>query len=126
VPKIFFKQLLDEGYTFATNKLPRFSQKGSKKSPPSKVPIQTSSAGVPPTEGSGKGEYWVARKSIHGGKKEVGDATWEEFDQGLRTNHSQHEMEYTPSVQDANEVCAWNESQMGRIEGWNKVHAAIM
>ena len=69
-------------------------------------------------------EYWVARRSRHGGKREAGDAEWTEFDGGLRVEHSRHEMEYTPGVKDCVEVCRWED--VGSVEGWSQVELAGM
>lgn len=49
-----------------------------------------------------------ARKSTHVHKAETGTATWEEFDGGLRVQHSEHEREYTPDVFDAFKVLDWD------------------
>ena len=49
-----------------------------------------------------------ARKSTHIHKTETGTATWEEFDGGLRVQHSEHEREYTPDVFDSFKVLDWD------------------
>ena len=49
-----------------------------------------------------------ARKSTHANKAEDGTATWEEFDNGLRVLHSEHEREYTPDVFDSFKVLDWD------------------
>ena len=49
-----------------------------------------------------------ARKSTHTSKSETGTATWEEFDGGLRVQHSEHEREYTPDVFDSFKVLDWD------------------
>ena len=49
-----------------------------------------------------------SRKSTHINKPETGTATWEEFDSGLRVQHSEHEREYTPDVFDSFKVLDWN------------------
>ena len=49
-----------------------------------------------------------ARKSTHVHKPETGTATWEEFDSGLRVQHSEHEREYTPDVFDSFKVLDWD------------------
>ena len=108
-------QLLTQAYTFSTTTLNGLAvKKGLKKSAGSAASVQVLNGNV----GS---DYWVARRSRHGGKKEAGDADWDEFEQGLRVEHSKHEMEYTPSVKDCVEVCQWS---VGSIEGWEKVDLA--
>jgi hypothetical protein len=67
------------------------------------------------SKGKGKAEYWAGRRSVHAGKREAGDATWDEFETGLREGHSVHEMEFTPSVKDAVEVCRWE--GVGEVDG---------
>ena len=49
-----------------------------------------------------------ARKSTHANKAEDGTATWEEFDNGLRVLHSEHERDYTPDVYDSHKVLDWD------------------
>ena len=53
-------------------------------------------------------ETRFARKSTHTNKADTGTATWEEFDQGLRADHSEHEREYTPDVFDSFKVLDWD------------------
>ena len=50
-----------------------------------------------------------ARKSTHTNKSELGTASWDEFDAGLRVRHSEHEAEYTPDVYDCFKVLDWDQ-----------------
>jgi Protein of unknown function (DUF3074) len=114
-PAALALQLLSQAYTFATKTLNGLAaKKGSKNS-------AGSAASVEVLHGNVGSDYWVARRSRHGGKKEVGDADWDEFEGGLRVEHSKHEMEYTPGVKDCVEVCRWD---VGAVEGWDKVELA--
>ena len=53
---------------------------------------------------SGRGvkpaEHWFARKSKHVNSSDLGTAAFDEFDHGLREEHPEHEMAYTPGVYD--------------------------
>lgn len=77
-------------------------------------------------------ESWFARESLHENKAASETASWEEFDHGLRVDHSRHEMEYTPGVQDAHEVMNWDEeleeleAKGRKIGEWEDVHASVM
>lgn len=49
-----------------------------------------------------------------------GSASWEEFRRGLRENHSENEMAYTPSVTSVERLLEWPTE--GEIEGgWRQV-----
>jgi hypothetical protein len=50
----------------------------------------------------------------------AGSASWEEFRRGLRENHSENEMAYTPSVTSVERLLEWPTE--GEIEGgWRQV-----
>jgi hypothetical protein len=130
----FVKSALDEAYEFATKQLPSFTPKGSRKSPPSIAPVQNAVSDIVPkplssaaagAAAGGKPEYWVSRSSTHGGQRVAGDATWDEFQHGLKQDHSQHEQEYTPSVKEAVEVARWSAEAMGAVDGWSGTEAAV-
>ena len=74
------------------------------------------------------GETWFARTSLHENKPIEGTASWEEFDAGLRQDHSVHEMEYTPDVQDAHKILDW-ESELDSIQHtvgqWQEVQVEL-
>jgi hypothetical protein len=116
----FVKDALDQAKAFAGTEIPSFSLKSTKKSPGSAADVQVLTK-TREAEG-GKKQFWVARRSVHAGQKETGDASWDEFESGLRINHSDNEMAYTPNVKEATEVCRWTE--IGDVEGWKKIEMA--
>jgi hypothetical protein len=137
-PAAFAMALLGQARDFLQSSLPGFAAKSSKRSPPSLAPVEVLQRTIvggsgggggesngdtppPPASGAAAKEYWVARRSKHGGKKEKGDATWEEFVAGLKENHSEHERDYTPGVKDAVKVCSWSGLDG---EGWTGVEMA--
>lgn len=61
-------------------------------------------------------EFWVARQSEHVDSTAPGTASWSEFEAGLRTDHAEHEMEYTPSVAGVERLLEWREDEIGAIE----------
>lgn len=83
--------------------------------------------------GVGGRESWFARVSEHVEGSGGGQASWEEWEGGLRVNHSQHERDYTPDVYDANEVLVWDQGVLGGLveegredgEGWVEVGMGI-
>lgn len=106
-----------------------------KQSPPAKASVDLLqheiSAHDLPEEGrtQGRAEFWCARSSIHENAANPGTASWQEFDRGLREDHSQHEKDYTPDVVDAHMVLDWrNELQsFGRAVGdWTDVDMYLM
>jgi hypothetical protein len=78
-------------------------QKDSKPrpSPPSKAKIELS-------QGLHENEFWVCRQSDHQDRSVDGTGSWREFEDGLRHDHAQHEMEYTPSVTKVKQLLNWN------------------
>lgn len=120
----FVSEALNEAESFMTAYLPlKFNVKSANKSaPPSAASVEllqhdVQGAEIPthaPTTPAGRtAEAWFARTSIHENAAQDGTASWEEFDEGLRKDHSQHEMEYTPDVQDAHPVLSWDEQLAG-------------
>ncbi|CRG89834.1 hypothetical protein PISL3812_06873 [Talaromyces islandicus] len=110
-PKLeeFLLSILTETQTFTTQTIPRTFAPAPKlrASPPSTAKVQLLlSAGNQNGQG-GEGEYWVCRKSIHADAAEKGTATWNEFEKGLRENHSENEMAYTPSVASVEHLLQW-------------------
>ncbi|KAF4310319.1 hypothetical protein GTA08_BOTSDO03026 [Botryosphaeria dothidea] len=110
----FLKTALDEGVSFADEHVPQTFKKGAvKDSPPAAAKVQMLSRDVKPSEqpfmDSNTTENWFARESVHQNASEQGTASWEEFDNGLRIDHSKHEMDYTPAVFDAHKVADWDE-----------------
>jgi hypothetical protein len=72
--------------------------------------------------GKVEGDYWVARRSIHADAHEKGTASWDEFEDGLRVEHSKKEGEYTPDVADVVEVCSW---PLEAMDGWEQPTLAV-
>lgn len=137
----FAAAALEEGNAFMTTYLPhKFSVKSEGKwSPPSNAAVKLFAHDISASElpkdtvaaapSGSSGESWFARESLHANKAEDETASWEEFDNGLRVNHSQHEMEYTPSVEDAHEVMNWDaelENHGRKIGEWEDVHTSVM
>jgi hypothetical protein len=61
-------------------------------------------------------EFWVARQSEHVDASDKGTASWSEFETGLRTDHAEHEMEYTPSVSGVERLLEWSGEEVGEVE----------
>ncbi|KAJ5915439.1 hypothetical protein N7466_011372 [Penicillium verhagenii] len=68
------------------------------------------------SEKDNKPEFWVCRQSEHPSFEVPGTASWPEFQAGLRTNHAENEMEYTPSVTHVESLLAWERAQTGEAE----------
>lgn len=65
---------------------------------------------------------------IHQNAAKDGTASWEEFDSGLRADHSQHEMEYTPDVYDAHRILDWSAELEGvqrKVGTWEHVDMSV-
>ena len=126
--RAFVLELVAEATRFADNTIVNtFTQfEGERASPPSASPITVSSRRISAKElmevqwGKGRvpgrdgnppveDELWFARTSDHWPTATEGTATWDEFDYGIRDQHSEHEAEYTPDVYDAREILGWNE-----------------
>ena len=131
----FITHVLTEASHFAENIVPNsFSSRGLKKSLPARndVELLTQSFSkrdiqdLPwrnpylPRHWSGQGikpaEHWFARRSRHPNQSEEGTATFSEFDYGLRHDHPEHEMEYTPGVYDCYEVLSWDDEIERELE----------
>ncbi|KAK5125386.1 hypothetical protein LTR85_000495 [Meristemomyces frigidus] len=138
----FVTEALEEANSFMTSYLPRtFKVKSSsKQAPPSTAPVELLSHEVnggeinkvmPNVPAGRTAETWFARTSVHENAAKEGTASWEEFDGGLRVEHSQHEMEYTPDVQDAHQVLSWDEelekvAEGRRVGAWEDVSVCIV
>ena len=118
----FLITLLTETTNFLDSTIPSFpADQKLRPAPPSTADVQLSSSYLPHRSEKGKGkEYWVCRKSRHANKAIAGSASYQEFREGLRTNHSEHEMEYTPTVSSVEKVLEWE--TVGSVEGgWRDV-----
>ncbi|KAK1068005.1 hypothetical protein LTR74_005905 [Friedmanniomyces endolithicus] len=136
----FLADVLEEAEAFMIRYLPRkFKVKSSSKSsPPATAPVELlaheiNAVDIPKearTAGAGSTvETWFARTSVHENAAKEGTASREEFDRGLRADHSQHEMEYTPDVQDAHLVLSWHEAMDSfgqRVGTWEDVGMSVV
>jgi hypothetical protein len=124
----FITNILTEASTFMTDYLPQnFSIKDrSKTSPPAKATVQLLSHEIPAhlLGPNAHDEAWFARTSLHENKKELGTASWDEFEAGLLDDHSLHESQYTPDVFDAYKVLSWDPKlaeKQAKVGSWEKV-----
>ncbi|KAJ5200213.1 Serine-threonine protein kinase 19 [Penicillium cf. griseofulvum] len=82
-------------------------------SPPAKAKVKLSRGWrtlQTPQSSKPKMEFWVCRQSDHQDSDRLpGTASLWEFHDGLRYNHAEHEMEYTPSVTSVKRLLKWNE-----------------
>ena len=92
-------------------------------SPPSEAKVKLlrrwrkiSEEGPKQTPSAGKPEFWVCRRSEHVNSEAKGTASWSEFETGLRSNHAEHEMDYTPSVTGVERLLDWARSDVGEVE----------
>ena len=133
----FAAAALDEAEQFMNAYLPTFTSKDTKSSPPSTAQVEVfektvSSHDISKITGieSKPPENWFARKSIHENKVADGTASWEEFDSGVRENHSVNEKEYTPGVKDAHQVLDWasiiDDGNHVELGGWTGLTANMM
>jgi len=99
----FVKAALNQGLALADQIQTSFTKKGSKNYVDNYLK-------------QSDGEKWFARSSAHQDSKAKGTADFEEFDFGLRVDHSIHEKDYTPDVYDANKILDWDsEIQTGVV-----------
>lgn len=104
------KQLIDTVLREAIphlNKLQTSLQTDSKarSSPPSAAKVTLS-------QGWHDNEFWVCRQSDHKDIAADGTGSWREFENGLRHNHAEHEMEYTPSVTKVKQLLNWKKDEI--------------
>ncbi|PWY69591.1 hypothetical protein BO70DRAFT_390154 [Aspergillus heteromorphus CBS 117.55] len=101
----FLTAILTEAQTFVASIPDTFRRdRKLRRSPPATAPVHLSTR-------ARSGEYWVCRKSVHKDAPVPGSASWEEFRAGLREHHSEHEMEYTPSVSAVKTLLEWPSAQ---------------
>jgi hypothetical protein len=114
----FLTTVLTEAQTLITTTIPQHFKQDRKlrSSAPSSAKVQLSTS----TGGSGVEDYWVCRKSIHtDSSTKKGSASWAEFEKGLRENHSENEMDYTPSVASVEHLVKW--PVVESLGGWRGV-----
>lgn len=124
----FVEEVLDQATLFVDDTIPATFKEGHlKKSPPSEAQVRLLSrnlgetdiqtipwinSGIPrnwSSHGEKPTEAWFARRSRHANHSGEGTADLDEFDFGLRHDHSEHEQDYTPDVFDSYKVLDWNE-----------------
>jgi hypothetical protein len=118
----FLHSILTETQTFTTQKIPQTFTPDSKlrASSPSTAKVQLLTTDKNNRNGGKGEEYWVCRKSVHADAAQKGTATWAEFENGLRRNHSENEMAYTPSVAAVEHLVQWPVQKEMR-GGWRDV-----
>jgi hypothetical protein len=115
----FLTTILSEAQTLISTTIPQDFKQDRKlrSSAPSSAKVQLSTSSG--TAG-GVEDYWVCRKSIHtDSSAQKGSASWAEFEKGLRENHSENEMDYTPSVASVETLVKW--PVIESLEGWRGV-----
>ncbi|EAW19416.1 SRPBCC family protein [Aspergillus fischeri NRRL 181] len=120
----FLETALSEAHSLLTDTIPNTFKVDPKprSSPPATAKVQLLKRTIRHGKGSVRGEeeFWVCRKSVHQDAAVDGSASWEEFRRGLRENHSENEMAYTPSVTSVERLLEWPTE--GEIEGgWRQV-----
>jgi hypothetical protein len=100
----FIERALDEALTLVDKAIPEsFKEHGQRTSPPSAAKVRSFAGNYP-----AGAEDWFFRSSVHKDEDAAGTATFSQFDDGLRKNHSTHEKAYTPNVFDANQILEWD------------------
>ncbi|PCH05892.1 Hypothetical protein PENO1_010530 [Penicillium occitanis (nom. inval.)] len=118
----FLSTILTEAQTLISTTIPQHFKPNHKlrSSAPSNAKVQLFTS-TPNSGSSGVVEdYWVCRKSIHADSSaQRGSASWTEFEKGLRENHSENEMDYTPSVASVEHLVKW--PVVEDLGGWRGV-----
>ncbi|KAF7197069.1 hypothetical protein HII31_01494 [Pseudocercospora fuligena] len=123
----FVQALLDEGHAFISDQK-IWQDAGQKNASPAKAPVKIAKYSRA-TPGSKSEETWFQRTSLHENKAEPGTATFDEFDAGLRENHSKNEQEYTPGLVEVHEVLNYKAllEEKGRTAGrWQNADLYMM
>ncbi len=124
----FMEEVLDQATMFIDDTLTNtFIERGLRSSPPSRAQVKLLSRGIGDAElqsipwinssiprnwsanGKKPTEAWFARRSRHVNYKDEGTADLDDFDYGLRHDHSRHEQDYTPDVFDSYRVIDWDD-----------------
>ncbi|KAL9076723.1 MAG: hypothetical protein Q9161_000708 [Pseudevernia consocians] len=123
----FMEEVLDQATIFVDDTLPAtFKEGGLKTSAPATAKVRLLSRNISMAEiqtipwinssiprnwsnGRKPAEAWFARRSRHANHSDEGTCDLDEFDFGLRHDHSKHEQEYTPDVFDSYRVLDWSE-----------------
>ncbi|EME87950.1 uncharacterized protein MYCFIDRAFT_75783 [Pseudocercospora fijiensis CIRAD86] len=123
----FVQALLNEGHAFITDQK-IWQDAGQKNASPAKASVKITKYSRT-TPGSQSEETWFQRTSLHENKAEPGTATFDEFDNGLRENHSKNEQEYTPGLVEVHELLNYKAllEGKGRTAGrWQDVDLYLM
>lgn len=123
----FLKEVLDEATQFMHDLPSTFRECSLKSSPPPIADVWRLSRTIPraqlaeiplkhtsviqrgfPDEALKAGETWFARRSRHSNQKQNGTANFDEFNYGIRIDHSEHERDYSPNVCDAVKIVEWD------------------
>lgn len=123
----FMEEVLEQATVFIDDTIPNtFKKSGLKSSPPAIAKVELLRRNISKEEiqaipwindsvprnwsnGEKPAEAWFARRSRHANHSSEGTADLDEFDCGLRHEHSKHEQEYTPDVFDSYRVLDWSE-----------------
>ncbi|KAE8378229.1 hypothetical protein BDV26DRAFT_262006 [Aspergillus bertholletiae] len=121
-PRGFQSSTLADADSFLASVSTTFhKQRKPRHSPPATAPVHVSSRTIRTGQ---KEEFWVCRNSIHQDVAVDGSASWEEFQSGLKENHTMNEMEYTPSVTGVERLLDWPRER--EIEGgWREVDMSV-
>ena len=127
--RAFLHAALTEAQTFLDVSIPHSFKASSKAraSPPSSAKVQLFTRLVRATDQDPdqagpprRDEFWVCRRSVHvDSAREDGTASWDEFRAGLRDNHSENEMDYTPSLTAVLSLLEW--PVQADVDGWKHV-----
>ncbi|KAL5364641.1 hypothetical protein BJX96DRAFT_137725 [Aspergillus floccosus] len=123
-PASFLHTILSESDAFLTS-IPHSFHRDPKprSSPSSTAPVKLSTRTIPEnTNQKSKKAFWACRTSVHEDAPVVGSAAWDEFRAGLRVNHVQNEMDYTPSVSAVDTLMVWPEVD---VDGWRGVEMQV-
>ncbi|KAJ6013953.1 hypothetical protein N7540_008544 [Penicillium herquei] len=116
----FLQEALCQAIYFL-NKVPsRFKSSKQHSSPPSEAKVNLGSwrndSDAKTSNKLPNTEFWVCRRSEHVDATAPGTASWEEFETGLRSNHAEHEMDYTPTVSAVEKLLEWPRSENLEVE----------
>lgn len=136
----FVEEVLDQATLFVDDALPNtFKEGGLKRSAPSEAQVRLLSRSIGEADiravpwinssiprnwsanGKKPAEAWFARRSRHANQSHAGTAALDEFDFGLRHNHSSHEQDYTPDVFDSYKVLDWDEQIKSAIDNGSSI-----
>lgn len=131
---LFLHAALTQARDFITTTVPGESFTADRKlydSPPSSTPVQISSGTVKYTPLASKNpaapqkeDKWFARRTVLDNRTTTGNASFQEFVEGLKDSHLMNEMEYEPNITAVEEVAKWDCSGVEVEGGWSGVGAS--